>query len=59
MTREEAIDVLKYYPDQSQRLAEVYDDDEELREALGELFPNFEYPDFSYKTLREISSQFK
>ena len=35
-------------------LRSVYDDDEKMREALGVLFKNFEYPDFDYMTVKEI-----
>lgn len=35
-------------------VAEYYDEDAELREALGVLFPNFEYPDFSHKTMTQV-----
>lgn len=38
----------------SMRLAELYDDDSELREALATLIPDFEYPDWAYKRLHEI-----
>ena len=35
-------------------VAEVYDDDAEFRTAINTLFPNFEYPDFSHKTMAVV-----
>lgn len=49
---------LKTYSDGSQKLADVYDSDDMLRDVLGTLFPEFEYPDFSYKTIEQIRSQY-
>lgn len=40
-------------------LAELYDDDEMLREALATLFPDFEYPDFSHLTLAQIEAKYR
>jgi hypothetical protein len=42
----------------SDRLADVYDDDEMLQSALAVLFPDFEYPDFSHLTLAEIERRY-
>jgi hypothetical protein len=36
------------------RLADVYDSDPELRRACATLFPEFEYPDHSWRTLRDL-----
>lgn len=36
------------------RLADVYDSDPELRRACSTLFPDFEYPDHSWRTLRDL-----
>lgn len=41
-----------------EKLAELYDDDEMLRDALTTLFPNFEYPDFSHLTLAQIQAKY-
>ena len=38
----------------SEKVADLYDDDEMLREALSTLFPDFEYPDFSYMTIDQV-----
>ena len=40
------------------RLSDVYDDDEQLREAVNSLFPGFEYPDHAHKTLAELWAQY-
>lgn len=39
-------------------LSELYDDDEMLQSAMVTLFPDFEYPDFSHKTLGQIRKQY-
>lgn len=40
------------------KLADIYDDDEMLRSALATLFPDFEYPDFSYLTIEQIRKRY-
>lgn len=40
------------------KLADIYDDDEMLRSALATLFPEFEYPDFSYLTIEQIRKRY-
>lgn len=39
---------------QETTVAEVYDLDETVRAALIELIPDFEYPDYSHKTISQI-----
>lgn len=41
------------------RLQEVYDDDEELRQVISVLIPDFEYPDYAHKHLSEILAKVK
>jgi len=40
------------------KLADIYDDDEMLRSALATLFPEFEYPDFSYLTMEQLRKRY-
>lgn len=47
---------LNQYGSGDSRLSDVYDDDEMLQSALLTLFPDFEYPDFAYRTMNEIRS---
>ncbi len=49
--------ILQHY--RSQLLCAVYDDDPELQSALARLFPDFEYPNYSHMTLREIWQRYK
>ena len=49
---------LRNYENTQARLSEVYDDDDQLRDALGVLFPEFEYPDFSHRTIGEIERRY-
>ena len=48
----------KQYGSASTKLAELYDDDTMLQEALATMFPGFEYPDFSHRTLGEIWAKY-
>lgn len=50
---------LKARVPQHERLSALYDDDEMLRGALCTLFPEFEYPDFSHLTIREIVQRYE
>lgn len=50
---------LESYGAPGTRLAELYDEDDMLRCALSTLFPDFEYPDFSHLTLREIAQRYR
>lgn len=49
---------VKQYVPQSTKLADVYDDDEMMSAAMLTLFPEFEYPDFSHLTLREVMQRY-
>ena len=49
---------LNTYGAGSARLAELYDDDDMLQEVLLELFPDFEYPDYSHLTMNEIRARY-
>lgn len=55
-TREGALEVLHGYGD-GVVLADVYDQDEALSQALCTLIDDFEYPDWSHKTVRQIFNQ--
>ena len=39
-------------------IADIYDDDEMLRGALAVTIEDFEYPDWSYKTIGDIVKKF-
>lgn len=49
----DALAVLKGFP-QGKKVADLYDDEGSLRDALETLFPGFEYPDFSYLTMTQV-----
>lgn len=49
---------LRDYGPKNAKLADLYDDDEMLASAMTTLFPDFEYPDFSHLTLREIEQRY-
>lgn len=52
-----AVAVLGGYP-ATATVAELYDDDQEFADALKQLVgPSFEYPDFSYKTVGEVTKK--
>jgi len=38
----------------SEKTSDLYDDDEMFADAINSLIPNFEYPDWSHKTVREV-----
>lgn len=40
----------------SERLAAIYDDDEELRTALLDAIPGFEYPNYSWMTVAQVKN---
>lgn len=51
--------ILNTYPNpRGTRLADVYDDDDQVRDAVNTLFLAFEYPDYSHKTLSELLAQY-
>jgi len=52
----EALDVLQS-EDQSATIESLYDDNEDVADALQVLIRNFEYPDFSGKTLGQVVKQ--
>ncbi len=54
-----AEDYLRNYGNTNSRLSEFYDEDEMLANALTTLFPDFEYPDFSHRTIGEIQRMVK
>lgn len=41
------------------KVSDLYDDDEMLQSALCTLFPDFEYPDFSHLTIREVIKRYE
>ena len=57
MTTNEAIACIRSF-DLDETIADLYDDDEELQEALNVICPEFEYPDHSYKTLEQFLKQY-
>lgn len=51
--------LLYSYPNaESTRLADVYDDTPALQAALNLLFPGFEYPDHSHKTVARLRADY-
>jgi hypothetical protein len=52
MTRQEAFNVLSLWG--REKLANVYNQDEFPQEACSIIIPGFEYPNFSYLTVREV-----
>ncbi|KWU26396.1 hypothetical protein [Burkholderia cenocepacia] len=50
--------VLADMPYTTEKLADVYDDDELLREALTTLFPDFEYPSFSHLSIDQVREKY-
>lgn len=51
-----AYKVLATYPG-TEKVADVYDTDDEFSSALTTLIPNFEYPNFSFLTIKEVKSK--
>lgn len=53
-----ALSILEYYSC-DEKLSMLYDDEhyKDLADAIHVLFSDFEYPDFSYKTIREIMKE--
>jgi cytochrome c peroxidase len=49
--------VRDYHP--TIKVAEIYDEDAEFASALNTLFPDFEYPDFSYLTITAIITKYE
>lgn len=56
MNLRKAIDVVDDYQ-ANMTVAEVYDEDEQFRTAMSVLFPDFEYPDFSHLTMKQVLSK--
>ena len=54
MNVQSSLDFLRHYPDQNEKLADIYDTDGFMRDALSVLFPEFEYPDYSYLTVGQL-----
>lgn len=52
MTRKEALDYLASCL--NAKLADRYDDDEQLRTAIHVVMPNFEYPDWSHRPIKSL-----
>jgi hypothetical protein len=42
-----------------EKLADLYDDHEDLQDAMQALFPDFEYPNFSHLTIGQIQRRAK
>ena len=52
--------ILSTYPNLlGTKLADVYDDDDQLRAAVNTLFPGFEYPDHAHRTLSEMWARYE
>lgn len=44
-----------YDPRDRVRLSDVYDDDADLRAAIFDAMPDFEYPDWSHRTVHALA----
>ena len=55
MNREEAIKTLERYG--MSILADLYDHEEDVADAVHVLIPGFEYPDYDFKTCEEILTE--
>lgn len=54
-TTGEALAYLRATPDAKRtKVADIYENDDTFGAALRILFPNFEYPNFSYKTVSDV-----
>ena len=53
---ESALNALPYT---DEKVADVYDDDVLLREALPVLFPDFEYPSFSHLSIDQVRAKYE
>lgn len=53
MNREQALKVLANCEECAQ-LSDLYNDNNDVQEAMHVLFEGFEYPDYSYMTMRRI-----
>ncbi|MDO8418084.1 MAG: hypothetical protein Q7S87_17955 [Agitococcus sp.] len=53
MNKIQAAEVLAQYPPRT-KVADIYHEDPQVGEALSTLMPNFEYPDVSYKTVKQL-----
>lgn len=45
-----------YDPRNTARLSDVYDDDVDLRAAISDAMPDFEYPDWSHRTVHDLAA---
>jgi hypothetical protein len=50
---------LKALPYTDEKVADVYDADDYLREALAVLFPDFEYPAFSHLSIDQVRAKYE
>ena len=57
MTNQQALEALQ--PFQNDKVADVYDEHEEVAQALNTLIDGFEYPDHSHKTIKKIIKKFQ
>ncbi len=53
LTKDDAAEILARYDD-SVPIGSLYDDEPNVREALGVLIPGFEYPDWDGRTLADV-----
>jgi len=54
--RYEAIEILRDF--QGEVIEDIYDDFEDVQDAIFFLDPEFEYPDWSHKTIRDFLLDF-
>lgn len=52
MKRQEAFDILDKVKEKV--IGDVYDTNDDIQEAILLLHPNFEYPDWSYRSISEF-----
>lgn len=53
---DQVLTALKRYQS-TEKLADIYDDDDDLRSALIEAIPNFEYPNYSWMTVAQVEAR--
>lgn len=52
--RRAALDYIASQSSTDVKVADRYDDDDRLRDAIGTMMPDFEYPDISHLTLAQL-----
>jgi hypothetical protein len=59
VTYDQALKYLQYRSVFKEKIADIYDCDRLLRDAVAIVCPDFEYPDHSYKTVAEFLRKYQ